>query len=155
MCRKCGTLGFRSWSPTTPVSTTSKFAFDTTNISPVDGLRIDTAQQIDQAFWSGFQSAAGGIHTLGEVFNGDPSYTCPYQQYLYGLLNYPTYYTITQAFQSSSGSISNLANGINQVKSTCQDTTLLGSFLENHGMTNHGYVHNHVLILNVRQPSLS
>lgn len=43
-----------------------------------------------------------------------------------------SYYWITQAFQSTSGSMSNLVNGINQMKDTCSDTTLLGSFLENH-----------------------
>jgi len=39
---------------------------------------------------------------------------------------------MTQAFQSTSGSISNLVKGINQMKSTCADTTILGSFMENH-----------------------
>jgi alpha-amylase len=48
------------------------------------------------------------------------------------LLNLSRYYTVTQAFESTSGSITNLVNGINQMKSTCTDTTLLGSFLENH-----------------------
>lgn len=43
-----------------------------------------------------------------------------------------SYYWITQAFQSTSGSISNLYNGINTLKSSCKDTTLLGSFMENH-----------------------
>lgn len=42
------------------------------------------------------------------------------------------YYWITQAFQSTSGSISNLLNGVNQMQSACLDTTLLGSFMENH-----------------------
>lgn len=42
------------------------------------------------------------------------------------------YYWITQAFESTSGSISNLVNGINEMKSDCADTTLLGSFMENH-----------------------
>lgn len=98
----------------------------------IDGLRIDTAYQINQGFWSAFQSAANGIHTLGEVWVDSPSQMCPYQNYLHGLLNYPNYYYITQAFQSTSGSISNLANGINSMKSTCKDVTLLGSFLENH-----------------------
>ncbi|CAK4034486.1 carbohydrate-binding module family 20 [Lecanosticta acicola] len=98
----------------------------------IDGLRIDTAYQIDTAFWSGFQAAAGGIHTIGEVWVSDPNVMCPYQNYLHGTLNYPAYYWITQAFQNTSGSISNLVNGINQMKSTCNDVTLLGSFLENH-----------------------
>ncbi len=30
-----------------------------------------------------------GIHILGEVFNGHPTYVCPYQEYMSGLLNYP------------------------------------------------------------------
>ena len=42
------------------------------------------------------------------------------------------YFWITQAFESTSGSISNLVNGINEVKSDCADSTLLGSFMENH-----------------------
>ncbi|KUJ09148.1 alpha-amylase [Mollisia scopiformis] len=98
----------------------------------IDGFRVDSMQQVDQAFWPPFQSAAGGVHMLGEVFNGDPTYVCPYQEYMTGLLNYPAYYWITQAFESTSGSISNLVNGINEMKSDCSDTTLLGSFLENH-----------------------
>ncbi|KAH8657061.1 glycoside hydrolase family 13 protein [Tricladium varicosporioides] len=97
----------------------------------IDGLRIDSAQQVNSAFFPPFQSAAG-VHVLGEVFNGDPNYVCPYQTYMSGVLNYPAYFWITQAFQSTSGSISNLVNGINTMKSTCSDTTLLGSFLENH-----------------------
>jgi alpha-amylase len=56
----------------------------------IDGLRVDSAQQVDQAFFPPFQSAAG-VHILGEVFNGDPTYVCPYQDYMSGLLNYPTY----------------------------------------------------------------
>lgn len=101
----------------------------------IDGLRIDTAQQVDRGFWEGFQNAAKNIHTLGEVFNGDPSVMCPYQEDLYGLLNYGTYYYIRNAFQNAGGSIAKLAAGINTMKSTCKDTTLLGSFIENHDNT--------------------
>ena len=39
---------------------------------------------------------------------------------------------MTSAFQSTSGSISALVNGVNAIKSTCKDTSLLGTFLENH-----------------------
>lgn len=70
------------------------------------------------------------MYAVGEVFNGDPTYTCPYQEYLPGLMNYPTFYWMTQAFESTTGSISNLVNGISDMKSNCSDTTLLGSFLE-------------------------
>ena len=47
-------------------------------------------------------------------------------------MNYPMYYNITSAFASTSGSIAALATGIETMKSTCKDVTLLGSFLENH-----------------------
>ncbi|TAQ85031.1 hypothetical protein B7494_g6643 [Chlorociboria aeruginascens] len=97
----------------------------------IDGIRLDSAQQVGNAFLPSFQSAAG-VYIVGEVDNGDPTYVCPYQNYVSGLLNYPAFYWITQAFESTSGSISNLVNGINAMKSDCADTTLLGSFLENH-----------------------
>ncbi|KAG4433656.1 hypothetical protein IFR05_010859 [Cadophora sp. M221] len=97
----------------------------------IDGLRLDSAQQVENAFLSPFETAAG-VYVVGEVFNGDPNYVCPYQKDVSGVLNYPAYFWIRQAFESTSGSISNLVNGINTMKSTCADTTLLGSFMENH-----------------------
>ncbi|CAD0112972.1 unnamed protein product [Aureobasidium uvarum] len=39
---------------------------------------------------------------------------------------------MTSAFVSTSGDIKALEQGINTMKSTCKDVTLLGSFLENH-----------------------
>jgi alpha-amylase len=42
------------------------------------------------------------------------------------------YYNITSAFASTTGSISALSQGVETMKSTCKDVTLLGSFLENH-----------------------
>lgn len=59
---------------------------------------------------------------------------CPFQEAISGVLNYPAYNLITAAFASvsDSGAISALYDGINTIKSQCKDTTLLGSFLENH-----------------------
>jgi len=98
----------------------------------IDGLRIDTAKHVNTGFWKPFLQAAGDIYAVGEILDGDPKYVCPYQKYMPGVLNFPTFYTITEAFQSTGGSISNLVKGINDVKAACADTTLLGSFLENH-----------------------
>jgi alpha-amylase len=97
----------------------------------IDGLRIDTVQNVQQSFWPGFNKAAG-VYCVGEVDNGDPNYVCPYQNYLDGVLNYPLFYPLTRAFQSTSGSISALADMVHTLQSTCKNTTLLGSFLENH-----------------------
>ncbi|KKY18231.1 hypothetical protein UCDDS831_g06022 [Diplodia seriata] len=100
----------------------------------IDGLRIDTAKHVDKAFYPGFEDAAG-VFSTGEVFDGDPSYTCDYQNYLDSVLNYPIYYPLVRAFTSSSGSISDLVNMIDTLKSGCKDTTLLGTFSENHDIT--------------------
>lgn len=96
----------------------------------IDGIRLDSALEVNYNFTPGFEDAAG-VYLVGEVDNGDPAVVTPYQQYMSGILNYPAYYWITQAFESTSGSISNLVNGINTMKADT-DTTLYGSFLENH-----------------------
>ena len=97
----------------------------------IDGLRIDTVKHVERDFWSGFNSASG-VYSVGEVFDGDPAYVCGFQNDLDGLLNYPLWYPLTAAFSSTSGSISNLVNQVNTIKSDCKDSTLLGTFLENH-----------------------
>ncbi|GES66595.1 alpha-amylase [Aspergillus terreus] len=97
----------------------------------IDGLRVDTVKHVEKDFWPGYNSAAG-VYCVGEVFSGDPAYTCPYQNYMDGVLNYPIYYQLLYAFESSSGSISDLYNMISSVASSCKDPTLLGNFIENH-----------------------
>ena len=98
----------------------------------IDGLRVDSVKHQEKSFWAGFESAAG-VFMLGEVYNGDPVQLATYQgNGMAGLMDYASYYWITYAFQSTSGSISALASGINQLKSLAQDTSLYGSFLENH-----------------------
>ena len=97
----------------------------------IDGLRIDTVKHVQKSFWPGF-SAAADVYCVGEVFDGDSAYTCPYQTYLDGVLNYPLYFPLTAAFQSTSGSMSALVDEVNQIKASCKNTSLLGTFLENH-----------------------
>jgi len=92
-------------------------------------------------FYAPFINAAG-TYAIGEVFDGNPDDLCPYQQYIPGLMNYANFFWITQAFQATTGSIANLVNGINWMKNDCSDTSLLGSFLENHDNPRsytHGY----------------
>ena len=43
-----------------------------------------------------------------------------------------SYYWILRAFQSSSGSISDLVSGLNTMRGAARDLNLYGSFLENH-----------------------
>ncbi|KAL9637474.1 MAG: hypothetical protein Q9204_001869 [Flavoplaca sp. TL-2023a] len=97
----------------------------------IDGLRIDTVKHVEKSFWSNFKSAAG-IYTLGEVFDGAMNYTCPYQEQLDGLLDYPLYYPLIRAFQDSNGSMASLGTALTTIQDSCRDPTLLATFSENH-----------------------
>ncbi|KAM7190629.1 Glycoside hydrolase superfamily [Naviculisporaceae sp. PSN 640] len=99
----------------------------------IDGVRIDSAKHVEPSFYSGFNSAAG-VFTMGEVYHGDPAYLAPYQRYMDGVLDYASVYWITRAFQSPSGSISNLVSGLTLLRDLALDLSLYGSFLENHDL---------------------
>ena len=99
----------------------------------IDGLRIDTAKHVQPSFWPGYNEAAG-VYCVGEVLDGDPAYTCPYQDVLDGVLNYPLYYPLLAAFSSvaPAGGMSALYSMVGQIAAACADPTLLGNFIENH-----------------------
>ncbi|KAH7171371.1 alpha-amylase [Dactylonectria macrodidyma] len=97
----------------------------------IDGLRIDSAKHIEKSFHAPFEKAAG-VYTIGEVLNGDPAFTFPYQEEVSGVLDYPMYYWLKRAFGSTSGDFSELAAGIEQVKNEAVNSSLLGTFMENH-----------------------
>ncbi|KAH8204819.1 hypothetical protein TruAng_001008 [Truncatella angustata] len=96
----------------------------------IDGLRMDSTKHVEKSFWPNWVSASG-VYNMGEVYNGDPSVFPDWLNYISGLENYPMYYWITRAFQSTSGSISDLVTGINTLKGSMKTSTL-GSFMENH-----------------------
>ncbi|KAL2261849.1 hypothetical protein VTK26DRAFT_3169 [Humicola hyalothermophila] len=98
----------------------------------VDGLRVDSAKHVETSFWSNFSAATGGMYMLGEVFHGDPSYVADYQRYFDGVTDYPSYYWILRAFQSTNGSVGELVSGLNSLRGMALDPSLYGSFLENH-----------------------
>ncbi|KAL0633036.1 hypothetical protein Q9L58_008099 [Maublancomyces gigas] len=98
----------------------------------IDGLRVDTAKHVDAEFWTAFLAAAG-VFSLGEVLDGNATYTCRYQGVLDSVLNYPVYYTLVRGF-SGSGSLVELARMGARVADMCADSTLVGSFSENHDM---------------------
>lgn len=84
-----GTTGSPTWCRIILVSCKPPRA-DVLLIGIVDGLRIDTVKHVQKSFWPGFNDAAG-VYSVGEIFDGDPAYTCDYQNYLDGVLNYPMY----------------------------------------------------------------
>ena len=97
----------------------------------IDGLRIDSCTSVELGFFDDFVDAAG-VYAICEAFHGNPDVVCPYQEHMPGAMNYPAYFWIKRAFQSTSGTMAELANGVNWMKGACADTTLLGSFIENH-----------------------
>ncbi|KAK6435470.1 hypothetical protein LTR95_008339 [Oleoguttula sp. CCFEE 5521] len=101
----------------------------------IDGIRLDTVLQVNTGFWSTFLAAAN-TYMFGEVYINDASFVCSYQNYLPGVLNYGLYFALFNAFKSTTTApttaMTDLATAVNNVKSKCKDTSLLGTFSENH-----------------------
>ena len=97
----------------------------------IDGLRIDSAKHQETSFWPAFENSAG-VFMIGEVYEGDPNKFLPYLNVFPGLLNYPVWYWVQRAFQSTTATMTELVNGLNTMKSGTSQTNYLGSFLENH-----------------------
>ena len=97
----------------------------------IDGFSIDSVRNVNQDFFPNFVSSAG-VHAVCEIFNSNTSCVCPYQFYVPGVLSYPLYCSLTSAFGSTSGSMTDLASTTSSLRSSCNDTTLLGTFLKNH-----------------------
>ncbi|KAL9618478.1 MAG: hypothetical protein Q9160_006797 [Pyrenula sp. 1 TL-2023] len=113
------------------ISTYNKWITTLVSRYGIDGLRIDSVKCTQQSFFPNFVSASG-VYNMGEVADGNPDYVCPYTNYVPGVINYPLYYPLVAAFQSTSGDMQRLVAMINQLKSSCKDTTLMAPFLENH-----------------------
>jgi alpha-amylase len=101
---------------------------------PVDGFRIDAAKHVEKSFWTEWQKYAN-TYTLGEVFASDTdpiSYICNYQtNALSGTFNYPLWYSMRTTLLNVSQPMSGLQSRFDQLVDGCQDTTLLGTFVEN------------------------
>ena len=97
----------------------------------IDGLRIDTSINVEPEFFVDFVDAAG-VFATGETMDGDDSIVCQWADTIGSILNYPIYYTLTRAFESSEGSIDDLVATIGSVKANCPNSTYFGSFSENH-----------------------
>lgn len=97
----------------------------------IDGLRLDSAMAVNQAFWPTFITASK-VYAIGEVLDGNPTTFGAWQSYMPGMLNYPSYYWIIRAFQSTTATMTELSNNMQWLNTTVADNTLLGNFIENH-----------------------
>ncbi|KAI0640874.1 glycoside hydrolase family 13 protein [Trametes meyenii] len=98
----------------------------------VDGVRIDTVKHVRKDFWPDFAKSAG-VFTIGEVLNNETSYVKDYTQVLDSVLDYPTWFPLVAAFQTTNGNLSALAATVQQGQSSYKNGQFMtGSFLENH-----------------------
>ena len=97
----------------------------------IDGLRIDATKHVDDAYLVKFTEASG-VFTMGEVYSGDTQLVCRYEDFVTGLLNFPLYFPIIQAF--TAGDMPGLANKVRTVQQGCKDFRRLGTFVENHDL---------------------
>ncbi|CAG8049126.1 unnamed protein product [Penicillium nalgiovense] len=95
-----------------------------------DGLRIDTVKHVEKDFWSAF-SAAAGVYTIGEVWDGDPDYLAGYAKDMDGLLNYAVYYPVNNFYQQK-GSSQKIVDMHGKIDNAFPDPSALGTFIDNH-----------------------
>ena len=101
-------------------------------------IRIDTIPEVPKWFWKLFSEAAG-VYQVGECFDGRVNYVADYQNYLDGLLNYPLFFAMKNAFQYN-GSMRQFESTLADVSKNFKDITTLGVFLNNHD--NSRFLHN-------------
>lgn len=107
----------------------------------IDGLRIDTALEIEPEFWTdGGVREAAGVFLLAEINHSNPDILAPYQQYVDGYMDYSSWNWITDSFQAVDADFFDLYNGTNQLAGmTDIDPSLFGSFVENHDQVRFPY----------------
>ncbi|KAK3348615.1 glycoside hydrolase family 13 protein [Lasiosphaeria hispida] len=99
----------------------------------IDGLRIDAAKHVNDEFLPQFVEAAG-VFAWGEVLTGETEDMCRYQLkgLLPGMPNYLNYYPLDLAFNG--GSFADVDRMRKEARTGCNDTSVLGNFIENHDM---------------------
>lgn len=117
------------------VSLFTKWIKNLVSTYSIDGLRIDAAKHVNDAFLPAFVEASG-VFALGEVLTGVTADMCRYQNktksLLPGMPNYLDYYPLNAAFNG--GDFTTLGQIRSQAQDQCNDTLALGTFIENHDM---------------------
>lgn len=99
----------------------------------IDGLRIDAAKHVNNEFLPPFVKAAG-VFTFGEIYSGVVDNVCKYQKdnLIAAMPNFPIYFPLIKAF--TAGNMKALSDMISDVDKGCTDTSVLGTFAENHDL---------------------
>ncbi|KAJ6491781.1 alpha-amylase AmyA [Mycena vitilis] len=100
----------------------------------IDGLRVDAARNMDQVFVKGLCDASG-VFCTAEVSDDDTSYLGSYQSFgIDSVLSFPMMYGIQDSFTGNSSwrDISKVAYFMWDTQQNFVDTSVLGTFTENH-----------------------
>jgi alpha-amylase len=96
---------------------------------------------VNKDFWPPFQEAAG-VFTMGEVFNqadDPPNSTCDWAvDALDTVLNYPAWWSVVGTLANVSNPMGGLGYVVDRIATGCHDSTLLGTFSENHDVPRFG-----------------
>lgn len=113
-------------------STVSNFLIDTYKDwvdMGFDGIRVDAARSIPKPWLEDFEDAME-VPTFGEVFVGDVDYVSEYQDYQWGELDFPYFFTVRSAFAADT-SMNALGDLFDQDYKYV-DANKLETFIDNH-----------------------
>ncbi|KAG9089404.1 hypothetical protein FS749_001360 [Ceratobasidium sp. UAMH 11750] len=114
------------------VNTYNAWIKNLTSFYSIDGIRIDTVKHVRKDFWPGFVKSSG-VFAIGEVLSNLTDYTGDYTNYMDAVLDYPSWFAVTQAFASTTGNIALIAQNIPETQQHFKNGGIsTGAFLENH-----------------------
>ncbi|GAB1519184.1 alpha-amylase [Rhizoctonia solani] len=114
------------------VNTYNSWIKNLTSFYNIDGIRIDTVKHVRKDFWPEFVKSSG-VFAIGEVLSNETDYTGDYTNYMDAVLDYPSWFAVTQAFASTTGNIALIAQNIPETQKYFKNGGIsTGAFLENH-----------------------
>ncbi|MEV4017265.1 alpha-amylase family glycosyl hydrolase [Nonomuraea angiospora] len=94
-----------------------------------DGIRVDAAKHIAKPWLATFEQAMG-VPTFGEAFVGDVDFVSDYQNYEWGMLDFPLFFPAREAFAADADM--NAIGAIFAQDSKYDNANRLETFLDNH-----------------------
>lgn len=94
-----------------------------------DAIRVDAASSMPKTFLEEFQDTLG-VNTFGEVFNGSVDFVSDFQDYQWGVLDFPLFFNAREVF-AQDANFSQI-KGIFDQDYKYQDPKNLVTFLDNH-----------------------
>ncbi|MDK2808963.1 MAG: cyclomaltodextrin glucanotransferase [Clostridiales bacterium] len=95
----------------------------------VDGVRVDAARSVDKTFLQEFETYLG-VPSFGEIFVGDVDYVSDYQNYEWGVLDFPLFFQAREVF-ANDASFYNVKSILDQ-DYKYSNVNHLVTFIDNH-----------------------